>query len=109
MLHWVGKPEMAEHIGMKLESLLKSLKTAVQKSDSIALRHAASAAMVAAGYLAARPLQKALGQLLHINIGDKQLPLLIEQIEMELQLLIYPSGQQAAPASPSPPSQTRGP
>jgi len=39
---------------------------------------------VAAGYLAARPLQKALGQLLRIELHDKQLPLLVEQASSAL-------------------------
>ena len=81
-------PLLASHLEPKFQTALANLKSAVQQADLVELRTAASAMMVAAGYVAARPLQKALGQLLHIEFSDRHLPLLVEQIEMEVGSII---------------------
>ena len=75
----------------QLQALLTTLQSAVKKKDVLALRQAADAALVAAGYMNAKALQNVLGELLLIEASDEHLPLLIDQIDAELTKLLQPN------------------
>ena len=95
-----NSPILSSHLLPKLKTLLAAIKSSIEQGDLPSLRQSVSAAIVAAGYIAARPLQKALGQLLQAEqLKGRALPQLVSSIDAELHRLITTISPQASPSA----------